>query len=220
MKKFMLLLVFIIPTLFTFAQDVIVKKDGTTIQSKIFEVGTTEIKYKKWNHQDGPFYIINKADVKAINYENGDNEVFDDVIVTQQPSLDNNDYSAQLATSIKLQKEQLLASAKAWNTVGNVWFLVNFVSGIGYGGYLYVNGAPESTYWIVAGAGAASAIIGAMICWSISNNKAAAANSVAYTPIINKDFNIANNSFSASVNMMHDKYTQTNSIGLGLSYKF
>lgn len=59
-----------------FAQDVIVKKDGTTILSKIIEVGTSEVKYKKFSSLDGPMYSISKADIMKVNYENGDSESF------------------------------------------------------------------------------------------------------------------------------------------------
>ena len=39
-----------------YSQDIIVKKDGSTIISKVLEVGTSEIKYKKVSNQDGPTY--------------------------------------------------------------------------------------------------------------------------------------------------------------------
>ena len=57
------------------AQDVIVKKDGTTILSKVLEISGTEIKYKKWSNQDGPMYLINKSEVHSINYQNGEVEL-------------------------------------------------------------------------------------------------------------------------------------------------
>lgn len=56
------------------AQDVIVKKDQTTVLSKVLEITGTEIKYKKWSNQDGPTYSINRSEVVSINYENGDVE--------------------------------------------------------------------------------------------------------------------------------------------------
>lgn len=61
------------------AQDVIVKKDGSTIMSKVIEVGTSEVKYKKWTNQSGPTYVIAIGDLLAINYENGDKDTFDAV---------------------------------------------------------------------------------------------------------------------------------------------
>lgn len=38
------------------AQDVIVKRDGSTIISKVLEVNTGDIKYKKFSNQGGPTY--------------------------------------------------------------------------------------------------------------------------------------------------------------------
>ena len=58
------------------AQDVIVKKDGSTILSKVMEVNTADIKYKKFSNQNGPTYTIGITDVMAINYENGEKDEF------------------------------------------------------------------------------------------------------------------------------------------------
>lgn len=62
----------------TLAQDVILKKDNTTVLSKVIEVTGTEIKYKKWSNQDGPTYSINRSEVTSINYQNGDVDKFSD----------------------------------------------------------------------------------------------------------------------------------------------
>lgn len=77
MKKILLFIVAICPA-FVFAQDVIVKKDGTTILSKVLEVNMSDIKYKKFSNKKGPTYSINKSDIMCINYENGEKDVFDD----------------------------------------------------------------------------------------------------------------------------------------------
>lgn len=74
MKKLFLLLAFVVTI--AHAQDVIVKRDGSIIQSKVTEVNSNEIKYKKFSNPDGPVYIICKAEVLAINYENGDKDTF------------------------------------------------------------------------------------------------------------------------------------------------
>lgn len=73
-KSFMSLIVFFAAN--TFAQDIIVKKDGSTIMSKVLEIGTSEIKYKKFSNKQGPTYTIATTDVMAINYENGEKEDF------------------------------------------------------------------------------------------------------------------------------------------------
>ena len=60
------------------AQDVIVKRDGSTILTKVLEVNQADIKYKKFSNQQGPTYTINKSEVMAINYESGDKDTFED----------------------------------------------------------------------------------------------------------------------------------------------
>lgn len=75
MKRSLLLLMLLSTTMLN-AQDVIVKKDGTTILSKILEVTSLEVKYKKYSNQDGPTYSIPNSIVQVINFENGDREDF------------------------------------------------------------------------------------------------------------------------------------------------
>lgn len=68
---------------YAFAQDLIVKRDGTVIKAKVAKVGTSEVEYKKWSNQDGPQYSIAVADVLAINYKNGEKETFENVAVNE-----------------------------------------------------------------------------------------------------------------------------------------
>ena len=58
------------------AQDVIVKKDHSTIISKVTKVSSTEIEYKKWSNLDGPIYIVPVSEVLRINYNNGEYDEF------------------------------------------------------------------------------------------------------------------------------------------------
>lgn len=90
MKTFKLFLVvsLICVTYITQAQDVIVKKDNSTILSKVIEINGSEIKYKKWSNLDGPNYSINCSEIKCINYQNGEIDRFDDNSVNQVIILD------------------------------------------------------------------------------------------------------------------------------------
>jgi len=69
------------------AQDVITLKNGNEIQSKILDIGSTEIKYKKFENIDGPSYTILKAEVFMIKYKNGTKDVFNETTpaVTSSP---------------------------------------------------------------------------------------------------------------------------------------
>ena len=77
MKKIIITLIVIISIALTaFSQDVITKKSGEDIHSKIIEVNQTEVKYKKFDNAEGPTFTITKTDILMIRYENGTNEVF------------------------------------------------------------------------------------------------------------------------------------------------
>ena len=74
MKKLLLSLSCLLISLCVYCQDIIVKKNTDELQVKILEVGINEIKYKNWNNQEGPTYVINKSDIFMIKYANGDKE--------------------------------------------------------------------------------------------------------------------------------------------------
>ena len=65
------------------AQDVIVKKDGSTLLSKVVEINSAEIKYRKWSNLDGPIYTLNLSEVLSINYQNGEVDKF--VVEEEEP---------------------------------------------------------------------------------------------------------------------------------------
>ncbi|MEP5612170.1 MAG: hypothetical protein ABJP45_07965 [Cyclobacteriaceae bacterium] len=60
------------------AQDVIVMKNGDELNARVEEVGTSAIKYKKFENLDGPTYSVNKNSVFMIRYENGSKDVFNE----------------------------------------------------------------------------------------------------------------------------------------------
>ncbi|MCF8234361.1 MAG: hypothetical protein K9J33_06050 [Bacteroidales bacterium] len=72
MKKLLLttLVAFLFPCLL-WSQDIIFRNDGKDIESLIIEVGTENIKYKKFNNPNGPVYIMKKSEIFMIRYENG-----------------------------------------------------------------------------------------------------------------------------------------------------
>ena len=61
------------------AQDVIVKKDGTTILSKVLEVNEANLKYKKFKNPQGPTYSISLSEIMSVNYENGEKDTFEKI---------------------------------------------------------------------------------------------------------------------------------------------
>ena len=76
---------------FGFTQDIITKKSSEDIEAKVTEVTTTEIKYKKFDNQNGPIFTILKSEVLMIRYENGTKDIFTDTPNTSVSNTSSND---------------------------------------------------------------------------------------------------------------------------------
>ena len=63
-------------TLPSTAQDKLIKTDYSIVEAKVLEITDTEILYKKFSNPNGPVYSIKKSDLLAINYQNGEKEIF------------------------------------------------------------------------------------------------------------------------------------------------
>ena len=75
MKNIFFFGVFVLMAIVSKGQDIIIKKSGEEIKSKVLEIGVSEIKYKRFDFQEGPVYTIAKTEVVLVRYENGINEV-------------------------------------------------------------------------------------------------------------------------------------------------
>ena len=60
------------------AQDIITLKSGDEIKAKVQEIGTDNVKYKKYENLTGPVYTLLKTDIFMIKYENGERDIFKD----------------------------------------------------------------------------------------------------------------------------------------------
>lgn len=71
-----------------FSQDIITLNNGDIIQSKIIEIGQTDVRYRRFENQSGPVYVLSKPEIAMIVYENGIKDVFNSkkIIITGNPS--------------------------------------------------------------------------------------------------------------------------------------
>ena len=69
--KFTLLLLMSTLSFAAFAQDTIFKKDKTKIYAKIYEVNQDDIKFKDFDNQDGPTFMLEKTEIEKIVFSNG-----------------------------------------------------------------------------------------------------------------------------------------------------
>lgn len=101
MKRILLFVTILSLSMSTRAQDIIVLHDGTAILSKILEVNPDNVKYKKHSNQNGPTFTILKSDIRSINYQNGEKDVFDNNTST---ALTN---SKNTSDAVKKTKEEI-----------------------------------------------------------------------------------------------------------------
>lgn len=99
-----------------FAQDVIVKKDGGTILSRVVKVGNSVVEYKKFEDQEGASYTIGTHELQCINYENGTKDTFmssgdkPDIVTNETVTKFSND--KELLEIYKKQKKVKKSSTK------------------------------------------------------------------------------------------------------------
>jgi len=76
MKRAVLLVIALLFTLSSLAQDVIVTKEGKKINAKVTEVNENDIRYKIYEEENSPLYFMKKSEISTILYESGRVEVF------------------------------------------------------------------------------------------------------------------------------------------------
>lgn len=85
-KRVLLFATAVLITVVASAQDVIIFKNGNEVQAKVTEVGTSEIKYQRFDNLSGPVYTIYRKDIFMIKYENGTKDVISDLSTPESPS--------------------------------------------------------------------------------------------------------------------------------------
>lgn len=111
MKRFLFSLLVLAITSVCLAQDIIVKKDGSTIQAKVLNVTQYVVEYKSFGNPNGPTYTISIMDLRCINYENGTTKMFhspdgNSNTVTKETATQYSDDNTLLAIYSNLNKKQ------------------------------------------------------------------------------------------------------------------
>lgn len=194
---------------FAMAADVITKKNGTTIQCKVTEVGSTTVKYKRATNLNGPDYTLDLSEISSIKYENGSVDNFGEQSVIAVNSGQRTMTDAEL---MRMYKGQSKLPGRGWRTTGYI------LGGIGSAiiiGSLSPYGDPgvSSVGIPIVGVGVG--------CYFIGRHKAKKAERYLYSSLFEQDFQLGNNTLlTADVNMINDNITHDKSLGLGLRFTF
>lgn len=88
------------------SQDTILMKNGDTILSKILEITKDEIKYKRSDIQESPYYSIMKSDVRKIIFPDGKYEEFRSISIPQVTSTYTADSQIYYASLGKIDADE------------------------------------------------------------------------------------------------------------------
>ena len=231
--KQILFLLFLLCSIGVSAQDVIVKKDGTTILSKVLEVGQSEIRYKKHENLDGPTYTISKSELQAINYQNGAKDTFSEPVREENRYLPNNQNDGDRAMNDKALLRLDYAASNPYKKVKALKKTAIIGGGILVGsGIISIilantgtdsKGATHPKYFYSTATGL---IVGGGL-WYLGFNMAAnhtkkkIDEKLSVSSLYQYDIPCPNgSSLSLSADMLSDRTLETNTVGLGLRYNF
>lgn len=199
------------------AQDVIVKKDGSTIVCRVVEVTDSEITYKKWSDLNGSNYVMNRTDASAINYENGKKVNLSEATNLFLPNNQNDgtqQYNDRALLEIDYNNNVKYDRTRKIAWIGGAVLVIA-------GAIVFLSDDVSETNIIGAGL-AIGGIVWTSSFLAIANKyKPYNQSFLSSAPIFQKNLQIYNGSFlSLGADLLRDNTLGQNTIGLGLRYNF
>lgn len=158
MKSTLILIALMLNSIVSNSQDLIIKRTGEDINSKVLEISNNEVKFKKWENLDGPIISIPKNEILMIRYQNGTKDIFNDEIKNKSNANINNKLALGLqyqtltfGASIKYQIDRHSVIQASFNPISVDVTNLNYYGGRYY--YLFPQDSPRFTPYLFAGAG-------------------------------------------------------------------
>ena len=224
--KQLLVLLFLLCSASISAQDVIVKKDGSTIVCRVVNLTDSEIIYKKWSNLNGSNYVMERSAASAINYENGKKVKLSEATNLYKPNNQNDgvqQYNDNTLLRIDFDANKIERKIKRLKTAS--W--IGGIVGLGVGGYfLYLASKSgvnrdEKKQYIIGGVSCFAGVACFTTCQLIANHYKKKAMQFETYNIIKYDFKLDNGtSLSAGIDMISDQTINSKTFGLGLRYNF
>lgn len=206
------------------AQDVIVKKDGSTIVCRVVELTATEITYKKWSDLNGSNYVMNRSDASAINYENGKKVSLSEVDNQYKPG-NQNDGVQQMNDNALLQMDAVAHynAPKNYKVASKIVKIQGWSIGVAAIaiGCVYIGDKRHEHY-----KGMGIGIIAGGAVWTtgsllLANYLKKKGQSLSSTPVTQYDIELPNGTMlSASVDYINIPAVGQKTLGLGFRYNF
>lgn len=240
MKK-LLALLFVLCPMIAMAQDVIVKKDGSTVVCRVEKVGDADVTYKLWSDLKGSSYVMDKSLVSAINYENGTKTSFDgaDAVAAESTKPMTDDELLKMVSSSNVKKmltpeQKQQAKVKRLKRVGWIVGGTCVAAGVvltalgctgsyNYHSYYY---RYSKTNWAMAApgfilmAGGIATTTGCLVK-AHKLKMQQSPYSVNASPLYRQEFHLRNGaSLATGVDFLKDNTRLGPTLGFGLSYNF
>lgn len=228
MKKLLVILL-LLCSVSVFAQDVIVKKDGSTIVCRVENVSETDVTYKLWSDLNGASYVMDRLLVSAINYENGKKESFSEATSLYAPNNQNNGVQALNDRALlKMDNEthgvtyKKIQRLRTWGWIGGGALVA---TGVVFGALAFGDGTDNLDMEQCAAIGGTCALLGIGLtttCLVIAHKKKKNLDLALQTSSLYRyDIPFSNGTMlSVGADMLHDRITNKRTIGLGLNYNF
>ena len=231
MKKLLAFLL-LLCSVSVFAQDVIVKKDGSTIVCRVEKVSETDVTYKLWSDLNGASYVMDISLVSAINYENGKKESFNETTNLYLPNNQNNGVQALNDRALlKMDNEthgvtyKKIQRLRTWGWIGGGALVATGVvfGALAFGGSSgFHHNLNEESCAAIGGTCALLGIGLTTTCLVIAHKKKKNLDLALQTSSLYRyDIPFSNGTMlSVGADMLHDRITNKRTIGLGLNYNF
>ncbi len=106
------------------AQDTIYKRNGELLSAKILEISASEIKYKRFDMQDGPLFVSGTNEIKKIKFSNGAIDSFQVAKPVTQPTSVSNPVIIAQHQANDPQKDLMIQNARG----GSFYYKNNYLS--------------------------------------------------------------------------------------------
>lgn len=234
MKKLLVMLL-LLCSIGISAQDVIVKKDGSTIVCRVVDLTDSEIIYKKWSDLNGSNYVMERSAASAINYQDGMKVDFSKATNLYKPNNQNDGvqrYNDRVLLRLDKERVDPYKNVNKKRTIG--WIGGVALAGAAVGLYLIYDGSKirykaveDYTYEKEWALPLSVICAGGAVAWTTvflinaNKEKKLIDSNLSSSPVFQYDFNFSNGSFlSAGIDMLSDHSIGKNTLGLGLRYSF
>lgn len=231
MKK-LLALLFVLCPMIAMAQDVIVKKDGSTVVCRVEKVGDADVTYKLWSDLKGSSYVMDKSLVSAINYENGTKTSFDgaEAVAAESTKPMTDDELLKMVSSSNVKKMLTPEQAKVKRLKRVGWIVGGTCVATGVVltalGFTVIECYQSWNYWamtapgLILMAGGIATTTGCLVK-AHKLKMQQSPYSVNASPLYRQEFHLRNGaSLATGVDFLGDNTQRRPTLGLGLSYNF